>query len=99
MTLCLGYLNYKTHADAGSLMNTAPTFAIYMVRLVTDWLINEIGGLEKMYAQNQAKAAMLYEAIDQSDGFYSGHAEKDHRSLMNVVFRLPSDELTKKILG
>jgi len=94
-----GYLNYKNHADAGSLMNTAPTFAIYMVRLVTDWLLNEIGGLEKMYAQNRAKAAMLYEVIDQSNGFYNGHAEKECRSLMNVVFRLPSEELTKKFVA
>jgi len=88
------YLNYKLHADAGSLMNTAPTFAIYVVRLVTDWLLGEIGGLEKMHTQNRAKAQMLYETIDQSDGFYSGHAETDSRSLMNVVFRLPSEELT-----
>jgi len=94
-----GYLNYKTHAEAGSLMNTAPTFAIYVVRLVTDWLLNDLGGLEKMYTQNQAKAAMLYEAIDQSEGFYSGHAQADSRSLMNVVFRLPSEELTVAFLA
>jgi len=94
-----GYLNYKTHADAGSLMNTAPTFAIYVVRLVTDWLLNDLGGLEKMYAQNQAKAALLYEAIDHSDGFYCGHAQADARSLMNVVFRLPSEELTATFLA
>ena len=93
------YLNYKKHADAGSLMNTAPTFAIYVVRLVTDWLLNEIGGLEKMHARNQAKASMLYEVIDQSDGFYAGHADKNSRSLMNVTFRLPSDELTQKFLA
>ncbi|NOY30346.1 MAG: aminotransferase class V-fold PLP-dependent enzyme, partial [Planctomycetes bacterium] len=67
------YLNYKLHAEAGSLLNTPPTFAIYCVRLVTDWLLGDIGGLEKMHAQNRAKAQMLYETIDQSDGFYSGH--------------------------
>ncbi|HCK40881.1 MAG: 3-phosphoserine/phosphohydroxythreonine aminotransferase [Planctomycetaceae bacterium] len=93
------YLNYKVHADAGSLMNTAPTFAIYMVRLVTDWLLNEVGGLEKMYTQNQQKAQLLYEAIDASEGFYQGHAQPQNRSLMNVVFRLPSDELTQAFLS
>ncbi len=92
------YLNYRIHADAGSLMNTAPTFAIYVVRLVTDWLLNEIGGLEKMHARNQLKAKMLYEVIDASAGFYAGHAQADCRSLMNVVFRLPSDELTKEFV-
>jgi len=93
------YLNYKVQAEAGSLMNTAPTFAIYVVRMVTDWLLNEIGGLEKMYAQNQKKAKMLYDVLDASDGFYAGHAQPECRSVMNVVFRLPSDELTKKFVA
>lgn len=93
------YLNYRIHADEGSLMNTAPTFAIYVVRLVTDWLLNSIGGLEKMQAQNQKKAQMLYDVIDASGGFYAGHAHPECRSLMNVVFRLPSDELTKKFVA
>lgn len=93
------YLNYKAHADNGSLMNTAPTFAIYMVRLVTDWLVNDIGGLDKMYEINKAKAAMLYDVIDQHSDFYQGHAAPESRSLMNVAFRLPSDELTKKFLA
>ncbi|TWU24755.1 3-phosphoserine/phosphohydroxythreonine transaminase [Bythopirellula polymerisocia] len=92
------YLNLKLHADEGSLMNTAPTFAIYVVRLVTDWLLNDIGGLEKMYAINQRKAKMLYEVLDQSGGFYEGHARQDSRSLMNVSFRLPSEELTTAFL-
>lgn len=93
------YMNYKLHADAGSLMNTAPTFAIYVTRLVTDWLLNDIGGLDKMYATNQAKAKMLYDVIDGNSSFYEGHAATDSRSLMNVVFRLPSDELTKQFLA
>lgn len=93
------YMNFRVHAEAGSLMNTAPTFAIYVVRLVTDWLRNEIGGLDKMHLQNQAKAAMLYDAVDSSEGFYEGHADRESRSLMNVVFRLPSDELTKKFVA
>ena len=93
------YMNYKMQAEHGSLMNTAPTFAIYIIRLVTDWLLNDIGGLDKMYAINQSKAQMLYEVIDQCSCFYEGHAQADCRSLMNVVFRLPSDELTKKFLA
>ena len=93
------YLNYKVHAESGSLMNTAPTFAIYVVRLVTDWLLHDIGGLEKMVAQNQKKAALLYEVVDGSNGFYQGHAQPDCRSLMNVVFRLPSDELTQLFIS
>lgn len=93
------YLNYKIQAEEGSLMNTAPTFAIYIVRLVTDWLKNEIGGLDKMYEINKAKAAMLYDVVDQHADFYEGHADTDSRSVMNVVFRLPSEELTKKFLA
>ncbi len=88
------YLNYKAHADAGSLLNTAPTFAIYVVRLVTEWLLHDIGGLEKMHALNQSKAKILYDVIESSDGFYTCHAQPACRSLMNVVFRLPSEELT-----
>jgi phosphoserine aminotransferase len=67
-----------------------------MVKLVTDWLLNDIGGLNKMYAMNKEKAALLYDAIDNSNGFYKGHADKEFRSLMNVPFRLPSEELDKK---
>lgn len=93
------YLNYQAHADAGSLMNTAPTFAIYIVRLVTEWLLHDIGGLASMYLLNQAKARLLYEVIDASGDFYQGHARIQDRSLMNVVFRLPSDELTQAFLA
>jgi phosphoserine aminotransferase len=93
------YMNYQVHAEQGSLMNTAPTFAIYVIRLVTDWLLGEVGGLEKMVAINQSKADMLYAAIDQSHGFYQGHALPGSRSLMNVTFRLSSDELTAKFLA
>jgi len=93
------YLNYRVHAEAGSLMNTAPTFAIYVVRLVTDWLINEIGGLEKMHSQNRSKAKMVYDVIEASDNFYVGHAQPECRSLMNVVFRLPNEELTEKFVS
>jgi phosphoserine aminotransferase len=81
-------VNYKVFAEGKSLLNTPPTFAIYVVNLVTKWLINEIGGLEKMADINRRKAAMLYEAIDGSKGFYQCHAEPDCRSLMNIPFRL-----------
>jgi phosphoserine aminotransferase len=91
-----GYLNYKLHYEGDSMWNTPPTFAIYVVMLVTKWLLTDIGGLEKMAAQNQAKAKLLYDAIDASDGFYDGHAQPNSRSAMNVTFRLPSDELTDK---
>lgn len=93
-----GYLNFQIHAEARSLWNTAPTFPIYVLMLVTKWLVTDIGGLAKMEAQNRAKAKMLYDVLDQSGGFYSGHAQPNCRSMMNVSFRLPSDELTTKFL-
>jgi phosphoserine aminotransferase len=91
-------LSYAVQAKAKSLFNTAPVFSIYMVKLVTDWLLNDIGGLDKMLEINQRKAKMLYDAIDQSEGFYEGHAEPDNRSLMNVTFRLANTDLEAKFL-
>jgi phosphoserine aminotransferase len=91
-----GMLNYQNYAKHDSLYNTAPTFAIYIVGLVCQWLLNEVGGLAAMHRKNQEKAALLYEELDASGGFYAGHAAREHRSLMNVTFRLPSDELTEK---
>ena len=88
-----GYLSFKTHADAGSMFNTPPTFAIYMVNLVAKWLLNDVGGLDKMFARNQEKASMLYEVIDNSDGFYVPHAQPDSRSIMNVTFKLAKEDL------
>jgi phosphoserine aminotransferase len=93
-----GYLNFKIHADERSLWNTAPTFPIYVLMLVSKWLRTDIGGLDKMQQQNRNKAKLLYDAIDESDGFYAGHAQPDCRSVMNVTFRLPSDELTEKFV-
>jgi phosphoserine aminotransferase len=81
-------LNYKVLAEGKSLLNTPPTFAIYMVKLATDWLLNEIGGLEKMVELNRRKAKLLYDVIDNSAGFYQAHAEPASRSIMNVPFRL-----------
>ncbi len=88
--------SYRKLADSNSMLNTPPCFAIYMLKLVTDWLRNDIGGLDKMYAINKEKAGLLYDVIDNSNGYYKGHAEKEFRSLMNVPFRLPSEELDNK---
>lgn len=81
-------VNYKILAEGKSLLNTPPTFAIYMVKLVTDWLLNEMGGLARMAELNRDKAKLLYDVIDGSNGFYQGHAEPNCRSVMNVPFRL-----------
>ena len=91
-------LDYRKHAESGSIYNTAPVFAIYVTMLVTRWLRDEIGGVEQMQVLNAAKAARLYAAIDQSGGFYRGHAATKDRSLMNVAFRLPTEELEQKFL-
>jgi phosphoserine aminotransferase len=91
-------LDYKNLANSGSLYNTPPCFAIYICGLVFKWLLNDIGGLANISANNKAKAKILYDAIDASDGYYSGHAEKDCRSLMNVTFRLPNEELEKRFI-
>ncbi|MCA9152586.1 MAG: 3-phosphoserine/phosphohydroxythreonine transaminase [Planctomycetales bacterium] len=91
-----GYLNYKNHVDGDSMYNTPPTFAIYLVDLIAQWLLKDIGGLDAMYKTNQEKAKMLYDVIDGSNGFYQGHAQRECRSVMNVTFRLPNEELEKK---
>src|SRR5690606_1671136 len=75
-----------------------PTFAIYMLRNVLQWL-KEQGGTAEIAKKNEEKARVIYDAIDESDGFYRGHAEKEARSLMNITFTLPSDELTKQFLA
>jgi phosphoserine aminotransferase len=93
-----GYLNYQIHAEAKSLWNTPPTFPIYVTMLVTKWLMTDIGGLAKMEAQDRQKARLLYDVIDQSNGLYTGHSQPNCRSMMNVSFRLPSDELTSKFV-
>nr|WGD70843.1 3-phosphoserine/phosphohydroxythreonine transaminase [Bacillus subtilis] len=87
-------LKYSTHVKADSLYNTPPTFAIYMLSLVLEWL-KENGGVEAVEQRNEQKAQVLYSCIDESNGFYKGHARKDSRSRMNVTFTLRDDELTK----
>ena len=89
-------LQYRTYIKDHSLYNTPPTFAIYVLGLVLDWITSEggIGGIEK---RNEAKAKLLYDAIDGSDGYYSCPVEKDSRSRMNVVFRVAgADEALEK---
>jgi phosphoserine aminotransferase len=90
-------LDYRLLAEGRSLYNTPPTFAIYVTGLVLAWL-RDLGGLEAAGRRNEAKAALLYGAIDRSGGFYRGHARPDCRSRMNVTFRLPSEELEKGFL-
>ncbi|MEK6282298.1 MAG: 3-phosphoserine/phosphohydroxythreonine transaminase [Acidobacteriota bacterium] len=87
-------LDYRTHVENKSLYNTPNTWGIYIISLVCKWLLDK-GGLEAMHRENQAKADLLYKAIDSTD-FYRGHADPDSRSIMNVTFRLPSEELEKK---
>ncbi|WP_294479365.1 3-phosphoserine/phosphohydroxythreonine transaminase [uncultured Victivallis sp.] len=84
-------LRYSTYIDNDSMFNTPPTFAIYMLALVTDWL-KEQGGLSVMEKINNEKAAYLYDFLDNST-FYKSPVAKADRSIMNVVFRTPSDEL------
>ncbi|MFO7901528.1 MAG: 3-phosphoserine/phosphohydroxythreonine transaminase [Planctomycetota bacterium] len=93
------YLNYAQHAKANSMFNTPPTFVVYMVGLVAKWLRGEIGGLAAMSEINHRKAALLYEVIDESNQFYRGHANRDSRSVMNVTFRLPTEELEAEFVA
>ena len=83
---------YGVFAKNNSLYNTPPSFSVYLVNLMMKWLKRN-GGLAVIEQRNKEKAAYIYEAIDNSGGFYRGHAQKDSRSLMNVTFRLPSEEL------
>lgn len=85
-------LDYKVLVENNSLYNTPATFTIYIIGLVLKWLKDTIGGLETMAEINRRKAAMVYEVIDQSGGFYRGHALPESRSLMNVTFRVGTEE-------
>ena len=90
-------LDYRVMAENRSLYNTPPCFAIYVVGLVLKWLVDE-GGLAGVAKHNQQKADLLYGAIDGSNGYYRGHAQRDSRSRMNVTFRMPSEELEKAFI-
>ena len=90
-------LDYRLQAESDSRYNTPPTFSVYVCGLVYRHLL-DMGGLSAAAARNEAKAGLLYGAIDGSDGFYRGHAEREHRSLMNVVFTLPDEARTQAFL-
>jgi len=90
-------LRYGTFAKDNSLYNTPPTFGVYLMGLVLSW-VKQQGGLAAITRRNEEKAALIYDTIDASRGFYIGHARTDARSLMNITFRLPSEELEKKFL-
>jgi phosphoserine aminotransferase len=91
-------LDYRSYAENQSMVNTPPTFAIYLLMLITRW-IDQQGGLAALAERNRCKAAMLYEVLDREPDFYRGHAEKASRSLMNVTFRLPSEQLDEQFLA
>jgi phosphoserine aminotransferase len=87
-------LDYRTHVENNSLYNTPNTWGIYLISLVCKWIAAK-GGLAAMERENETKAKLLYDAIDATE-FYRGHADADARSIMNVTFRLPTEELEKK---
>lgn len=87
-------LSYPTHV--GTMFNTPPVYGVYFLNLVLEWIESK-GGLKAVQQMNEAKAAHLYAEIDK-DEFYRGTVEVDSRSLMNVTFRLPSEDLEKKFL-
>lgn len=93
-----GFLDYRVQAEANSIYNTPPVFAIYVVLLVSRWLRHDIGGLAAMGRINAAKAARLYAAIDGSDGFYRPWAARADRSCMNVAFNLATPALEARFL-
>lgn len=90
--------NYKLQAEQGSLLNTIPTTAVYMMDLMVDWIVNEQGGLAQLSAVNQRKVKKLYDCIDNSNGFYTNPVTAADRTLINVPFTLPSDELLQHFL-
>ena len=91
-------MDYRTYVEHRSMYNTPPVFAIYVLMLVTRWLKDEVGGLEQQLERNREKSSLLYDAIDGSEGFYRGHAEPGSRSLMNVTWRLPSEDLERRFV-
>lgn len=90
-------LDLRLMAENDSMYNTPPCWGIYVCGLVYKWLLKN-GGLSAMHETNQAKAQVIYDAIDNSGRFYKGHAQPGCRSIMNVTFTLPSEELTDKFV-
>ncbi len=91
-------LDYRQYVKNDNMPNTPPCWSIYMCGLVYKWVKKE-GGLDEMYRRNVAKSDVLYHAIDASGGFYKGHADRPFRSIMNVTFTLPSEDLTKQFVA
>ena len=91
-------LQYRTQADKDSLYNTPPTYSIYLVKLVLEW-VKGLGGLAAIEKRNKQKGDLLYGTIDTLSDFYKGAAEIESRSLMNVTFRLPTEELEAKFVA
>jgi phosphoserine aminotransferase len=91
-------LDYRTYTEHGSLYNTPPVFSIYVLMLVTRWLLHHVGGLTAQRRRNEEKAGLVYGAIDDSDGFYRGHAQPGSRSLMNVTWRLATEDLERSFV-
>jgi phosphoserine aminotransferase len=91
-------LSYKTHAKEKSMYNTPPCFAVYIIKLVMDWIENH-GGLAGIEKINEQKAKTIYDTIDGSNGYYKGTAALKDRSRMNVTFRLPSEALEEKFIN
>jgi phosphoserine aminotransferase len=90
-------LDYKVMAENKSLYNTPPTFGIYMIQLVTRWLL-DLGGLEAIEKRNTEKAKLLYDCIDGSGGYYKGHSSPECRSQMNVTWTMGSEDLEKRFV-
>jgi len=90
-------LRYAIHAEKGSRYNTPPVFAVYCAGLVFKWILS-IGGLQAVESMNRRKSAVIYNAIDNSNGFYTGHADKACRSMMNIPFTTPSAKLDTAFL-
>ena len=90
-------LNWKTHADNGSMFNTPPCYTIYIAKLVLEWIKNEVGGLDKMYEINKKKADLLYGFLDSSE-LFKGTVVPEDRSLMNVPFVTGDADLDAKFV-
>ena len=90
--------NYRTHVEKKSLFNTPPTFTIYIVKLMLEW-IDRQGGLQAVEKNNRIKKDLIYHLIDADPDYFRSPIRKDSRSWMNIVFRLPSDELEQKFIS
>jgi len=91
-------LNYKTHAEKKSLYNTPPVFAVYIIKLVFEWILKQ-GGLHAVEKLNTAKKDCIYQTMDNSPDFFRGTVELESRSWMNITMRLPSEDLEKKFIA